>query len=122
MSEDERAQQWQSLYEALGKALALFGIENPFGEADYWLVDDDYGDTTHKICVHRLPFLRPEVITAIQESLKQFPGWRVMVQLEIEIDGASDASSGFVIYPEKIESHWAREAQAFADLRKRLNL
>lgn len=122
MSEDEREQQWQSLYEALGKVLALFGIENPFGEADYWLVDDDYGDTTHKVCVHRLSFLRPEVITAIQESLKRLPGWRVIVQLEIEIDGAADASSGFVIYPEKIEPHWEKDAPAFADLRKRLNL
>ena len=52
--------------------LSTLGVENAYGDADYWLVDDDYGDTTHKICVHSKSILKPALITAIQRALKRF--------------------------------------------------
>jgi hypothetical protein len=120
MSESVRDQEWKSLYAELQKSLLRFGTENAFGEADFWLVDDDYGDTTQKVCVHTLSFLRPEVILAVQNLLKQFPRWRVMVQLEMELQGVPADSSGLVIYSGSIEQHWDRDV--FADLAKSLNL
>lgn len=104
-----RADEWQQLYEELRGSLKLLGIENPYGEADYWLVDDDYGDNTHKVCIHRKSFLTPALITAIQEALKGFPRWRVMLQLEFSIAGVPDASSGLIIYPNAIEEHWDKK-------------
>ena len=118
--EEKRDEEWDDLYNALSKSLRRFGVENAYGEADYWLVDDDYGDTTHKVCVHRLSFLRKELIVAIQQSIKSFPNWKVMVQLEMSVDGASTAQEGFLIYPDRVEQHW--DSSKFSGLAKKLGL
>jgi hypothetical protein len=120
MNLDERDKQWGNLYSLLSKSLALLGRENAFGEADYWIVDDDYGDTVHKLCVHKLSFLRPQVIAAIQEALKPYPQWRVVVQIEAELDGIPLPPEGIMIYSDHVEQHW--DQSRFASLAKALNL
>lgn len=103
-----RDDEWKRLYDELSRSLKTLGTENPYGEADYWLVDDDYGDAAHKLCVHRPMFLQPALITAVQRVLEPFPQWRVMLQIEFPIDGVPHASSGLIIYPGAIEEHWDR--------------
>lgn len=120
MSADERDKAWTILYDILSKSLASLGRENAFGEADYWIVDDDYGDTAHKICVHRLSFLSPQMVSAIQEALKPYPQWRVLIQLELELDGAPLSPDGIIIYSDRVEQHWDKEK--FAGLAKTMNL
>ena len=115
-----RNEEWKQLYESLRRTLNTLGIENAYGEADYWLVDDDYGAATHKVCVHRKSFLTPAVIAAMQRTLQEFPQWRVMVQLEFPIAGVPDASSGVIIYPNAVEEHWDRSL--VADLVAQLEL
>jgi hypothetical protein len=118
--ENTRKKIWLSLYDTLSKALGSLGEENSYGEGDYWIVDDDYGDSAHKLCLTKLSFLRTQVIAAIQEALKPFLGWRVVVQLEVEIDGSSLPSEGIAIYSDHVEQHWDRTK--FASLAKALNL
>lgn len=120
MRMDERDKQWASLYGELSKSLGLLGTENAFGEGDYWIVDDDYGDTAHKLCVHKIAFLRPKLVAAIQAALKPFPDWRVLVQLEAESDGTPLPPEGLVIYSDHVEQHW--DQARFASLAKALNL
>lgn len=120
MITDEREKEWANLYTIIRKSLGLLGTENAFGEADFWIVDDDYGGTAHKLCIHKLSFLRPQLITAIQKALKPFPAWQVMIQLEIEIEGTPLPPEGIVIYSDRVEQHWDRTK--FASLAKALNL
>ena len=120
MSMDERGKQWASLYGTLSKSLALLGTENAFGEGDYWIVDDNYGDATHKLCVHRLSFLRPQLVDAVREALKPYPQWRVLVQMEIELNGTPIPSEGVIIYADHVEQHW--DTAKFASLARALNL
>ena len=105
----KRDDEWIRLYEDLRRTLNLLGTENAFGEADYWLVDDDYGDTTQKICVHQKSFLKPSLVAAIQKTLQLFPHWRVMLQIEFPVAGVADASCGVIIYANEVEEHWDRE-------------
>lgn len=122
MNNEERDQQWSSLHEVLRQTLAPFGIESAFGEGDYWLLDDDYGDTTQKVCVWRPSFLSSELIELIQQVLSQYSQWRVMIQLELEVNGSVDSSNGFVVYPDRVISHWVTQAEVFIELRQRLRL
>lgn len=120
MSSSEHEKEWASLYTMLSKSLGLLGTENAFGEADFWIVDDDYGGTAQKLCIHKLSFLSPQLIAAIQRALKVFPAWQVMVQLEIEINGTPLPPEGLLIYSNHVEQHWDRAK--FASLAKALNL
>ena len=122
MNEDMRRQEWQSLYDVLCRTLASLGTENARGNGDYWLVDDDYGDTTQKLCVWRPEFLQPSLIRLLQAKLGAYSHWRVMVQLEVKVNGVLDTSNGFLVYHDKIQPHWASDASVFLDLRKRLHL
>jgi hypothetical protein len=115
-----RDDEWKRLYEDLRKSFNTLGIEDPYGEGDYWLVDDDYGDTTHKLCVHSKTFLTLALIRSIQQALAAFPHWRVMLQIEFPITGVAHASSGLIIYHHTIEEHWDRKL--VADLVTRLAL
>ena len=108
MSTDARDKEWASLYESLKKALAQLGREDAFGEGDYWLVDDDYGGTAQKLCIHKLTYLSAGLIATIQTTLKSFPDWHVLVQLETEIDGQPTPPEGIVVYPDHVEQHWDR--------------
>jgi hypothetical protein len=113
-------QEWHILYAALNKILASFGIENPYGKGDYWLVDDNYGDSSQKICISKLSFLRPAVLTAIQKVLQPFPDWRVLVQIDIPVGDVAASSSGITVYSNRIEQHW--DQVTFAELAKSLGL
>ena len=112
MSADARDEEWASLYESLKTALAQLGREDAFGDGDYWLVDDDYGGTAQKLCVHKLTYLSSPLIATIQAALKRFPGCHVLVQLETEIDGQPTPPEGIVIYPNHVEQHWDRSVFA----------
>src|SRR5688500_2836701 len=115
-----RDDEWRRLYDELRRSLKTLGTEDAYGDAHYWLVHDDYGDTTHKVCVHSKSFLKPALITAIQRALQAFPQWQVMLQLEFPIARVPDASSGLIIYPNTIEEHWDRKL--VAEIATRLGL
>jgi hypothetical protein len=56
MDEDKQAAEWDVLYDRLIAVLAPFGKDDPFGEGDYWIVDDNYGHpstrsiSTNSVC------------------------------------------------------------------------
>jgi hypothetical protein len=102
----ERKKRWDILYEKLSKSLGALGQENAYGDGDFWLVDDDYGDTAHKLCLTKLSFLQPQVIKAIQSSLRSYPDWRVLIQMEAELNGEQLPPEGLMIYTDHVEQHW----------------
>jgi hypothetical protein len=120
VSADEQDKEWAALYVTLRKSLASLGTENAFGEGDYWIVDDNYGDKAHKLCIHKLSFLRPPALASMQTALQRFPGWRIVVQMEAEVNGVPLPPEGLVIYADGVEQHWDRSR--FAALAKSLHL
>ncbi|MBQ0922298.1 hypothetical protein KBW71_28065 [Hydrogenophaga aromaticivorans] len=117
---DKRDKDWASLYGRLKAVLAEHGIEDAFGDADYWLVDDDYGGRAHKLCIHKLTYLSSSLIVAIQAVLGPFPGWHVLVQLEAELDGVATPPEGIIIYSDHVEQYWDRVI--FANLARTLGI
>jgi hypothetical protein len=116
----ERRKRWEILYEKLSQSLGALGQENAFGDGDFWIVDDDYGDTAHKLCVTRLSFLRPQVIKAIQSSLRSYSDWCVLAQMETEHNGEKLPPEGLMIYADRVEQHW--DKARFASLARALGI
>jgi hypothetical protein len=97
---------WSSLFVSLNSVLAPLGVANPYGEGDYWLVDDYYGDTAHKICVHNPMLLNSGLIASIQNVLTSYPNWRVLIQMEFQMNGETVPPEGIVIFANRVEQHW----------------
>lgn len=105
MKNDPSDDEWWTLYRSLGAALSQFGEEDAFGNGDYWVVDDDYGGTSHKVCVSRLAFITPELIAAIQRLLSDMPHWRVLLQVDEEVNGSPASSTGLTVCFDRLEPH-----------------
>jgi hypothetical protein len=104
---DREEDEWSALYASLRSLLQRRGHESPFGEGDFWLVDDDWGGALQKVCVFRIAFLTPPLVVEVQELLRgRFPGWGVMFQLEI--GGSTDVvpPEGLVVYHDRIDEAW----------------
>lgn len=92
--EQARRRRWEQLYDRLLAALTALGRNDAHGEGDYWLVDDDWNDTHHKVCVARSDFWNDDVRGAIQEVLRDgFGDWGVYVVFE-----TTPKQAGLVVY------------------------
>lgn len=100
--------EWSSLYAAVRTQLRVLGTEDPYGNGEFWVVDDDYGDLSLKVCVHRKAFLTHSFLATVQATLASHPNWRVVVQIEFPVEGVEPNSTGFVIHSDRVEEHWDR--------------
>ncbi|ABM93335.1 hypothetical protein [Methylibium petroleiphilum] len=73
--------EWSVLYGRLLEELAVHGRNDPFGDGDFYLIDDDYGSKQQKIEVTSSGSFTPALVTGIQRILASFPGWEVIVSL-----------------------------------------
>lgn len=73
--------EWKEMYGLLLDILERHGRHDPFGDGDFFLVDDDYGSKQHKIeCTSKAVFT-PVLAAEIQQLLESFKGWEVTVAL-----------------------------------------
>jgi hypothetical protein len=81
MSEQEK--QWDHLYTEMSQTLQRFGQEDAFGGADYWLLDDNWGNHQQKVEIQNLNLIRPEVVSSLQKTLVDFPDWEIVVAVDV---------------------------------------
>jgi hypothetical protein len=74
---------WDALFAQMRAALAQCGTEDHFGKGDYLVVDDNYGWRRHKIEIHRLEILTPEIVGRLRRLLKGLPDWEIVIALDI---------------------------------------
>jgi hypothetical protein len=98
---------WQNLYRELSRTLAQEGKESPYGEGDYWLLDDNYGIPSHKLYVFNLAWLTPRVVSLIQSTLRTHPCWNVVIALDaVSPSGEKLPNEGLVVFADRLERHW----------------
>ena len=81
-SESAREQEWKSLYARLALALSTHGRGDPFGDGDFFLIDDDYGTYQHKVECTSAAFFQSGALADTQELLSQYDlPWQVVFVL-----------------------------------------
>ena len=106
-SEATRRHEWEALNAELVAVLAPFGHENPYGDGDFWVVDDDWGGYQHKICVSKLPFLTREVAEAVQRAIAKYTSpWEVVIALDYSDPSRPSDGEGILVRKSSIEQHW----------------
>ena len=103
LNSDRLDMEWHELHAALGNVLSRFGIEDPFGEGDYWIVDDNWGDPSHKVCISRESFVTPELLSTIQQAMAGYPAWRVLLQIDEALGRAAGSATGYTVRADQIE-------------------
>lgn len=101
---------WNNLYQKLCHLLLKYGKNDPYGNGDYWVVDDDWGEMQQKICIFKPEVLQHKLLADIQLLLSgTCSKWTVIIA--IEIDGL--ASDGLLLTDLKVQQIWN-----LAELRK----
>lgn len=85
---EERRREWLRLYRRIKTVLKQYGkadywTKDGFHVADYLLVDDDWGNQSHKVEIHSLHMLQPTVMKSLQGLLRDFPNWDIFVQVDV---------------------------------------
>lgn len=85
-SDDERQEKtWSTLYRWLVKLFSQYGREGATGNADFWVVDDNYGWKRNSVYIFNLELLTPSIVTAVRGFLIDFPDWTIA--LVVCVDG-----------------------------------
>jgi hypothetical protein len=105
----EQDTEWRLLYAKLSGLLESAGDPDPYGNGDYWLVDDDWGSKQHKICIFRIESVSSTLIEAIQKILQPFgPDWEVLIALEIQDKRYTGGPEGLTVTAQTVRQDWDR--------------
>jgi hypothetical protein len=97
-------QDWQLLYAQLLGVLAQHGVNDPMGDGDFFLVDDDYGSSQQKVECTNADAFTPGLVSDVQKLLQSFPAeWEVIFVLPSSQVG----QRVFVVKAESIVHHTA---------------
>ncbi|MGB9368435.1 MAG: hypothetical protein WCE79_20725 [Xanthobacteraceae bacterium] len=96
---DDPAQQmvWSALYDRIRAVLIPFGTEDHFGNADYLLVDDNYGHRRHTIEIHKLRMLDRDLVRMLRMLLAELPDWEIVIALDVPGTEKSWPRMGLII-------------------------
>lgn len=91
--------EWETLYNALRAVCARHGTEDPFGNADFWVVDDCWGGVTQKLIVSSARYLTPKLVDEISQCIRDtnLLGAQVVVSLDIEAPGTKLPPMGLIV-------------------------
>ncbi|MBI3704552.1 MAG: hypothetical protein HY244_12080 [Rhizobiales bacterium] len=89
--------QWEHLYDELGHILERFGKDDGFGKGDYWLMDENWGIYQQKLDIQNLNLIKPDVVKLLQNKLSKFPGWEIVVSIDVPEHEADWPAMGLII-------------------------
>lgn len=74
---------WGAMYEDVQRVMSAHGTEDAFSNADYWLLDDNWGAQQHVVFISNLQILTPQLVLDLQSVLPQYPGWEIVVTIAV---------------------------------------
>jgi hypothetical protein len=99
-TEQERV--WGKLYARIREVIGHYGNSNYIGEGDYWLLDDNWGMTQHKLYVNNLKMLEPVIIKRLQACLADYSDWEIVVAVDVPGSGDSWPPMGLIVRPHEM--------------------
>lgn len=105
----EQERIWTALREQVLEALHYFGIEDHLGDADYLVVDDNYGWKRITIEIHKLHMLNPRVVAVLKQLVLLFPGWEIVIAVDIPGTEGKWPPMGVIIRPHETVDDLRRE-------------
>jgi hypothetical protein len=81
--DDVRDRIWGDLYRKIVVLLRRYGKEEPTGDGDYWVVDDNYGWRRHTVNIFTLKMLNLIMVGALRDLLRGLPDWQIVLALDV---------------------------------------
>jgi hypothetical protein len=98
----EQQHVWDVLYARLQETLSHFGEEDYTGDADYWIISDNWGSCQHLVYIFNLEMLSPSIVARMQDSLEDHPDWEVVVDVSPKRYGQLWPTMGLILRAHEI--------------------
>lgn len=98
----DRNELWSCLYRQIRSVMIEYGKEDPCGDGDFWVVDDDYGWRRHTVCIFNLYFFSPSIVSELQKLLADVPDWTIALVLDVPQSGHEWPFMGVTIRSQEI--------------------
>jgi hypothetical protein len=111
---------FERLYARIGELLKGFGQRDSFFvDGDFSIYGDYWGYPQVKVSVHSLDLLRPQVVKLMQQLVKEFPGWEIVVAIAVRGHYEDWPDMGLYIRPHEIIDGLQRQyfPKEFQDIR-----
>jgi hypothetical protein len=101
-TEERLEKEWNELYGRIKAVLQPYGEDNIDG-GDYYVVDEILESYVHRVEMHQLHMLRPEIIKAVQTVLVGYPDWEIEISVSIpEEDVVIDPGEGLTLHDDEV--------------------
>jgi hypothetical protein len=100
---------WRGLHDKASEVLDAFGKKDCLGQADYWIVDDDWGLDFIRVEAQNLQLLGRVVVGKLKHILGDFPGWHIAVRVDVPGKEKTWPLMGILIFRGRVIDHLKRE-------------
>lgn len=94
--------EWRVLHDRIAETLDRFGRRDAFGDGDYWLVDDNWGQCRHLIEIQNLNLLQPHIVKLLQRQLSDYPRWEIRAGVDTAKFDRNWPGMGLTVYSDEI--------------------
>ncbi|MES2538377.1 MAG: hypothetical protein V4632_21165 [Pseudomonadota bacterium] len=102
--------EWRSLYNEILSFLEGYGRNDPFGEGDFWLLDDNLGGGVHKIYIFNISMVTRELVEGLMKLLTdQYLGWQIMLILDMKCPAGEVPPEGIIVHANFFEEFWDKD-------------
>ena len=102
MKNDKQETEWEIIYREIKRVLEPYGKEDAFGEGDYLLVDDNWGNHQQKLEVQNLNIIKPEIVESLQRILVPYPDWEIVIGIDAREQKAGWPPMGLTVRSREI--------------------
>lgn len=109
IADTEQANIWNGLYRKVVDLFSQYGVESAVGNGDFWVVEDNHGLKQIVVNPFNLALLKPEIVAELQRYLYAFPGWEIVIALDIPGKEDEWPSMGLIVRKHEIIDGLQRE-------------
>ena len=108
---EEQCREWRRFYDDLLDIVEKYGVNNAFGDGDFWVLDDNMGGATQVLYVFDIAALRKPLVAELMPLLgSKYAGWEIMVVLNVKGPNGDDVPpEGMILHGNFIEEFWDKD-------------
>lgn len=101
-NDNSQTAHWENLYAAARALLGSYGAEDAHAKGDFFVLDDNWGTNELRVEINNLMLLEPAIIQSLQDMLRELPGWKIVIALDVPGTEKTWPSMGLVIRSNEI--------------------
>lgn len=99
---EQQVKRFENLVDRVDALLKQYGKHDSLEPGDYSIYGDYWGFRQVKVSANNLKMLRPAIIEGLQQIVKEYPGWEIVVAVAVRGHFGDWPQMGLYVRPQEI--------------------